>query len=346
MHGKEVTIYELARELKVSPSTVSRALQDHHSIGKATKEKVKNLAQIRGYQQNFLAASLRNKKTNTIGVIVPLINRPFIASLISGIEAEANKEGFRVIISQSRDSYDQEVENAQAIYASRVSGLITSLAIDTPNFDHFQPFRKHNIPVVFVDRVPENLDSDKVVIDNFTAGYKATKHLIAQGCKRIGHIGGSQQRNVYAERQKGYLQALKEHHLPIDNSLIHNLNDLNADGGFQVAKKLYDGSTRVDGIFAANDTTAVSAIQYAKSVQWKVPEELAIIGFNDDPVASIIEPALSTVRHPAGEMGRMAARQVLQNQDGNVAIQSQNLVLKTSLILRQSSSRVPVANQP
>lgn len=346
MKNKEVTIYELARELNVSPSTVSRALQDHHSIGKVTKDAVKNLAKIRGYRQNNLAASLRNKKSNTIGVIVPLINRPFIASLISGIEAEANQDGFRVIISQSLDSYRQEVANAQAIYASRVAGVISSLAIDTNNFDHFLQFSQHNIPVVFVDRVPENLEMALVVIDNFMAGYRATTHLIAQGCKRIAHIGGPKLRNVYDERQRGYLQALKENDLPIDESIIFNLDNMNAESGLEVTRHLSALAEKPDGIFAANDTTAVSAIQLAKSILWQVPQDLAIIGFNDDPVASIIEPALSTVSHPAMEMGKVAARQVLSNQDENVIIQSQKIVLKTELIIRQSSLRSSIAVQP
>lgn len=345
MKNKEVTIYELARELKVSPSTVSRALQDHHSIGKATKEAVKNLAEARGYRQNNLAASLRNRKSNTIGVIVPLINRPFIATLISGIEAEANKDGYRVIISQSQDDYEQEVENALAIYASRVAGVIVSLAINTQNYDHFLQFSRQNIPVVFVDRVPEKLDTDLVVVDNYLAGYKATQHLIEQGCKKIAHIGGSQMRNVYAERQRGYLQALQDNNLPINESLVFNLENLNADGGMEVTRQLYSLAVRPDGIFAANDTTAVSAIQLAKSIRWRVPQDLAIIGFNDDPIASIIEPALSTVSHPAMEMGKIAARQVLQNHDENEVIQSQKIILKTDLIIRQSSLRKSIGIQ-
>lgn len=344
MKNKEVTIYELARELKVSPSTVSRALQDHHSIGKATREKVKQLARQRGYRQNHLAASLRSKKSNTIGIIVPLINRPFISSLISGIETEANQDGFRVIISQSQDNYHQEIANAQAIYDSRVAGVIASLATETKNFDHYMQFSQQNIPLVFVDRVPENLEVDKVIVDNHMAGYKATLHLIAQGCKRIAHIGGPQLCNVYAERQLGYLQALKEYDLPVDESLIFNLENMNAAGGRDVTRQLAELPHRPDGIFAANDTTAVSAIQLAKGLGWKVPRELAVVGFNDDPIASIIEPALSTISHPAMEMGRIAARQVLQHRD-DVVIQSQKIVLKTELIIRQSSLRDSIAVQ-
>lgn len=336
---KEVTIYDIANELKVSPSTVSRALKGHYSIGKETIKAVKKLADKRGYRPNTIAASLRNSKTNTIGVIISWINRPFVSSLISGIEQAANKEGFNVIISQSHDSFESEVANARALYDSRVGGLVVSLAMETKNYDHFRQFLQNDVPVVFVDRVAEELNSDIVVIDNFNAGFTATSHLIEQGCLRIAHIGGAQHRNVYAEREKGYLAALKQNNIPIDEELIFHSNVLSPEEGLRCAKHLFDLPNPPDGIFSANDTAAVSIIQYAKQKGIAIPDDLAIIGFNNDPVSTIIDPALSTMSHPAVDMGIIAAQQVLKHRDNRDVVKSESIVLKTELIVRASTLR-------
>lgn len=335
---REVTIYDIARELNVSPSTVSRALKDHHSIGKKTKKAVLKLAEERGYQPNVIAASLRSNRTNTIGIITSWINRPFISSLISGVEMAANKSGYNVIISQSHDSYENEVANARALYGSRIEGLVVSLAMETTNYDHFQKFLKKNIPVVFVDRVPEDINTTKVVINNYEAGFKATQHLIEQGCKRIAHIGGVRHRNVYQERMNGYVAALRKHGLSVDDNLIVESDRLSSEEGFRIADYLINMEDRPDGVFSANDTAAVSLIKYAKSVGVKIPDEIAVIGFNNDPISTIIDPALSTVTHPAIEMGKLAAMQVLNKENQpDIGVQSQTIMLETEIIVRESS---------
>src|SRR5690606_12526353 len=163
-----------------------------------------------GYRPNTLAAGLRNNKSNTIGISISRINRPFMSTLISGIEETARKSGFNVIISQSNDKYENEVSNLKALYDSRISGLIVSLSMETINMEHFKPFISQGIPLVFVDRVPQGFNTYNVISDNYSAGYNATKHLIDQGCKRIAHFAGAQHRNVYEERKKGYFDSLKE----------------------------------------------------------------------------------------------------------------------------------------
>lgn len=335
---REITIYDIANEMKVSPSTVSRALKDHPSIGKKTKKAIQNFATQNGYQPNIIAASLRNNKTNTIGVIISWINRPFISSLISGIEQAANKAGYNVIITQSHDSYENELANAQALFAGRVEGVVVSLAMETQKYSHFEQFIKSDIPVVFVDRVTEELNSDLVIIDNFNAGFKATEHLIDQGCTRIAHLGGSQERNVYFERQKGYIEALKKHNLSVDDNLIIH-SSLSAEDGHRSAEYLFNLETRPDGIFCANDTAAVSVIQSAKSRGIAIPEEIAVIGFNNDPISLIIDPQLSTISHPAVDMGIIAAKQVLKHKEDKEIVKSETIVLKTDLLIRQSSLR-------
>lgn len=336
---KEVTIYDLAEDLNVSPSTVSRALKDHFSIGKEMIELVKKHAHERGYRPNSIAASLRRNKTNTIGIITSWINRPFISSLISGVEEEAARAGYNVIISQSHDSYESEMANAKALYDSRVGGIIVSLAMETRRYDHFNQFVENEIPIVFVDRVSEEFRADRVIIDNFAAGFAATKHLIDQGCKHIAHFAGAQHRNVYRERQRGYIEALKRHNLPIDESLIVKGDILNSEEGMKMANHVLDLPNRPDGIFSPNDTSAVSAILCSKKRGIRIPKDLAIIGFNNDPVSLIVEPQLSTISHPAIDMGRIAARQVLKHKDHKDIVTSETITLKTELIVRESSLR-------
>ncbi|WP_010517006.1 LacI family DNA-binding transcriptional regulator [Croceivirga radicis] len=335
---KEVTIYDLAKTLNYSPSTISRALNNHKSISKKTIKLVKETAEKVGYRPNNLAAGLRNNKSKTIGILVPHLNRPFVSTLISGIEESARKAGYNVLISQSYDEAEIEIANARTLYDSRVSGLIVSLAMQTELYDHFKQFTDQGIPIVFVDRVPKTYNSYKVIIDNYTAGYKATKHLIQGGCKRIAHFAGSQHRNVYEDRKKGYVDALKEHDLPIDESLIIPFKTLSFEEGEKATKKLLKMEQPPDAIFSANDTAAVSAILCAKKMGFSVPEDLAIIGFNDDPISKIVEPALSTISHPALKMGKISAKRILEHeQKEQDDLLTEVSVLNTEVIARAST---------
>lgn len=338
---KEVTIYDIAEALNVSATTVSRALNDHFSIGKKTTQAVKNLAREMGYRPNIIASGLRKNETNAIGVIVSWINRPFISSLISGIEAVADQAGYNVIISQSNDSFEKEVTKAQTLYASRVEGLIVSLAMDTKSYDHFYPYQQNNIPIVFVDRVSFEMETDKVIINNFDAAFTATEHLIEMGCKRIAHFAGAQHRNIYKERQDGYLHALRKYNLPVDEQLILHSN-LSMEEGWKGTKHLLGLSNPPDAIFSANDSAAVSAIQCAKELGIRIPEALAVVGFNNDRISSIIEPPLTTINHPAIDMGKIAAQQVLKQKKNREMVQSETVLLKTDLIIRASSMRKPL----
>lgn len=335
---KEVTIYDLAKELNYSPSTISRALNNHKSISKKTIKLIKEAAQEMGYRPNNLAAGLRNNKSNTIGVLISRINRPFMSSLISGIEETARKAGYNVLISQSNDKYENEVNSCNALYDSRITGLIVSLSMETIDMDHFKKFVDQGIPIVFVDRVPDNFNSYKVVIDNYTAGYSATRHLIEQGCTRIAHFAGAQHRNVYEERKKGYLDALREFGLPVNEDLIIDFKTLSFEEGDKATRKLLKMKEPPDGLFSANDTAAVSAIMCARKMGVDVPRQLAVIGFNDDPIASIVQPSLSTVSHPASKMGAISARRILnhtgQNYDADL---TEITVLGTEIIVRDSS---------
>lgn len=340
MKKKEVTIYDLANELNFSPSTISRALNNDKSIGKKTTKKIQEAAVKMGYRPNSLAAGLRNNKTRTIGVMVARINSPFMSTLISGIEDAARKANYNVLISQSNENYQNEVQNAKALYDSRVGGLIVSLAMETRDTSHFQQFLDNNIPVVFVDRIPRELNSYRVIIDNYTAGYKATRHLIDQGCRRIAYLGGAQHVNVYNLRMKGFLDALTENNLEVDQSLIMSLSTMSLEQGREGMEKLLKGGNPPDGLFSASDSAAVGALLYAKSQGVKIPEDLAIIGFNDDPVASIVDPSLSTISHPAQRMGELATQRILGHSENSLATSvSEITMLDTEVIIRASSKR-------
>lgn len=337
---KEVTIYDLAKELNYSPSTISRALNNHKSIGKKTTKEIQRIADEMGYRPNSIAASLRSNKSRTIGIMIARINSPFMSTLISGVEDSARKANYNVLISQSNESYDNEVKNAKALYDSRIGGLIVSLAMETKDTDHFQQFLDKNIPVVFVDRVPQDFNSYKVIIDNYAAGYRATRHLIEQGCTRIAHFAGARHINVYNMRKKGYQDALQENGLRFDENLIVHLKTMSITEGREEMTRLLELDTPPDGLFSANDAAAVGAILGAKQKGVKIPEDLAIIGFNDDPVASIVEPSLSSVSHPARKMGEISTQRILEHSEDNLGSSiSEITMLDTEVIVRDSSNR-------
>lgn len=342
--NKDVTIYDIAERLKLATSTISRALKDHPSISEKTIKKVKMIAEEMGYVPNTLAAGLRGNKTQTIGVLIPTVTQPFLSSLISGIEITAQKSGYNVIIMQSNDSYEAEVSMAKSLYGSRVSGVICSLAMKTTDTSHFQQFVSNNIPLVFVDRVPKDFNTFRVIIDNYAAGYKATQHLIDQGCTRIGHLtAGSKFGNLYTERMRGYLDALKKNDLPIDEELVVDLKTVTYAEGVKASNKLLDLKNPPDGIFASGDIMAVSAIQSAKKRGFKIPQDIAVIGFNNDPISEIIDPNLSTITHPAEKMGQMSAEIILKN----IKLKSPKkdevkeiTFLNTEVLVRESSKRI------
>ncbi|WP_338357406.1 LacI family DNA-binding transcriptional regulator [Yeosuana marina] len=340
--NSEVTIYDIAKKLNLATSTISRGLKGHHTISKKTIERIKKAAVEMGYRPNNLAASLRGNKMKTIGVLLPTVTQPFLSSLISGIEITAQKAGYTVLIMQSHDSYKEEINLTQSLYDNRVSGVICSLAMETKDTSHFKKFIDNDTPLVFVDRVPKDFDTFHVVIDNFSAGYKATKHLISQGCKRIAHITAGFKFSIYYERKEGYLKALKEHNLPIEEELVVKVNAISYEEAEKACRRLMSLENPPDGIFAPGDILGVSAIQVAKKLGIKVPEQLAVIGFNNDPISYIIDPNLSTISHPASKMGRTSAEIILKNikqSSKKDEIMKQITYLNTEVLIRESSKR-------
>jgi len=337
--GKDVTIYDIAEELGISASTVSRALKDHPHVKPELKKKILAIAKRLGYQQNKFASNLRQRRTHTIGVVIPRLDSYFMSTVISGMEKVANQAGYQLIISQSQESAQKEVANINTLYNSRIDGLLISLSYETQSLEHLSILFRKGIPVVFFDRVCDHPKCKSVVINNFKAGYEATEHLINQGCKRIVHLGGSMLRNVYSERYKGYIQALMDHGIKPDKNLII-YSDLSRQSGEEVARQMLDWKKLPDGVFAANDTSAVSLICELKKNGIKVPEEVAVVGFNNDPISSVAEPHLTTIHYPGREMGEIAAGSLINLLTNKQSEILSTIILSHSLIIRESSARL------
>jgi LacI family transcriptional regulator len=336
--NKEVTIYDVAKALNISPSTVSRGLKDHPHIRKETKKKIIATAREMGYQQNKFASNLRQKHTNTIGVVVPRLNSYFMATAIAGIEKVTAKNGYGLIISQSQESWKKEISCVSTLFNSRVDGLLVSLAFDTKNLDHFNILFNKNIPIVFFDRVADCHDCMSILIDNYKASYEVTSHLIDQGCKRIVHIGGNLLRNVYSERIKGYTQALADNKIEFDQNLVF-IGDMTGQAGVDTAQKILNMKPRPDGIFASNDTSAVATIVELEKAGLKIPEDIAVVGFNNEPISQVVKPNLTTVDYPAREIGELAASSLINILKNSQQANLSTIVLKHNLIIRESSLR-------
>ncbi|CAN5733836.1 LacI family DNA-binding transcriptional regulator [soil metagenome] len=336
---KEITIYDIARELNISAATVSRGLKNNPNINKNTRKKIADMAQQLGYRSNTFASSLRSKKTHTIGVIVPRLNSHFVSSVLAGMESIANKEGYNLIISQSLENAAKEIANAHTMFNKRVDGLLVSLAFDSQNIEHFQPFFAKHIPLVFFDRTYPHDESTSVIIDNYNAAYQITKHLLEQGCKRIMHLAGNTLRNVYAERLRGYKDALKSYGIPFNENYLF-ISKLSEASGAEAAAYILSIATaaRPDAVFSANDTAAVHCMIRLKAAGINIPADIAFAGFNNDPISSVIEPNLTTVNYSGNTMGETAVMSLIHQIKGTLNSKATNtIVLKAELIIRNSS---------
>ena len=335
--GKEITIYDLARKLNISIATVSRALKDDPVVSKKTKKKIAELAEEMGYRSNNFARNLRTQRTDTIGVIVPRLNSYFMSTVIAGIENIANSEGFNLIISQSSESAQKEIASARTMFNNRVDGLLVSLAYDTDDITHFEPFIKKNIPLIFFDRVEEHKSFTNILINNKKAAYEATSHLIEQGCKRIVYITATPKRNVYIDRLQGYKEALANHHLDFKEEYVL-ISNLSQEAGAEAASIILQMKPLPDAVFVANDNCAVGCMVALKKAGIRIPEDIAFAGFNNDPVSTVVEPNLTTINYPGYEMGQAAARNLINHLNGASNIASTNtIILRSELIIRESS---------
>lgn len=340
---KEITIYDIAKILGLSPATVSRALNDHPAININTKTSIVTKASELGYRSNTFASNLRKRKTNTLGVIVPRLNSNFMSAVLAGMEEVANEAGYNLIISQSLESVKKEIANARTMFNSMVDGLLVSVAYDTDDSGHFESFVAKGIPVIFFDRIIDDARFSGVTIDNMKAGYEVTRHLVEQGCGRILHVTGNLKRNVYAGRLEGYRKAITEFDLPQDQSLIL-VTDLSQEAGKAAAQYLHTLPARPDGIFLASDVCAVSCIKALKEIGYAVPDDVAVAGFNNDPVSQVIEPHLTTVHYPGDQIGQVAVKTMIDHLGYRNIRPASAIILDSELIIRSSSLRKKKGN--
>ena len=338
MKKEKATIHDISRLLNIDSSTVSRALNDSPRVSKKTKEKILAKAKELGYQRNSLASNLRTNKTNTIAVVVPRISRHFFATVISGVEETAYKAGYSVVICQTLDSFQREEKIISSLISNRVDGILISVSIETKNYEHLEAYKKLDKPIVFFDRPASLENCTQVTIDNFEASYNATEHLILNNCKKIAHFSGFQNNELYRQRKNGYLAALKAYNIPADEGIIFESN-LSEEDGIAGAKAIMKNKN-IDGLYSSNDTSAISAIKYFKSQGIDVPENMAVVGFNNDPISEVIDPPLTTINQPAFEIGKIASGLLLEQiQQGVTETIMQTKTLDFELIVRKSSIR-------
>lgn len=336
MKSNKVTIHDISNALNIDSSTVSRALNDSPRVSKKTKERIAKKAEELGYQRNSLASNLRTNRTNTIGVIVPRISRNFFSTVISGIEETAYESGFNVVICQSLESLDREKKIVETLLANRVDGILISISMETTTYEHLKSFYDHGSPIVFYDRPCYFKDCTVVSIDDYKASFDATEHLILQGRKQIFHFSGPQEIELYRNRKRGYSDALKKHNIPFNEKFCYE-SGLSEQDGLNAAKEILS-LDNIDGIYSSNDTAAISAIQYLKNEGIKIPKDIAVVGFNNNPISAVIEPSLTTINQPDFKMGKIAA-EILLNQikNQNMDSKNQSIVLNSELIIRNSS---------
>ncbi len=331
-----ITIKDIARELGISPSTVSRALADNPLVKKSTKESVKSLAEKYKYEPNYTALSLRSNKTSTIGVIIPQLVHEFFASVIRGIEDFAYSNDYNVIICSTHENHEREVIDAQALLSGKVDGLLACISRDTKNFDHFKAFPERGIPLVFYDCICDEIDTHKVVIDDLNAGYVATKHLLEQGRSKVAYLGAPINLSINKDRFNGYKKALMEAGVKFNENLVEHCPSGNFDDGMTASGKILDRS-EIDGLFASTDMLAIGAVKSLKKYGFDVPKDVGVVGFSDWTISALYEPSLSTIHQPGYEMGVKSAEMLINQIADPDNDNFETVVLQTELIVRESS---------
>ena len=334
-----ITIKDIAQELNISPSTVSRALADNPLVKPATRQAVKELAKKYNYQPNYTALSLRSNKTKTLGIIIPQLVHEFFALVIRGIEDYSYAKGYNVLISSTHENYDREVIDANALLTGRVDGLLACISRTTTNYDHFKQFEERGIPLVFFDCICDEIDTYKVVIDDFNAGYAATKHLIDIGAKKIAYVGGPFNLIINKDRFAGYQKALQEAGIPFDEKLAVHSRSGDFEEGMLTSKPLIENH-EIDGLFAGTDMLAIGAMKNIKEKGLKIPGDVAVVGFSNWSISEIYEPSLTTIDQPGYEMGYKAAELLIGQIEGNKPERKyETIVLQTELIVRESTQK-------
>ena len=334
---RHTTLNDLARTLQLSPSTVSRALRNHPDISDKTKARVLEMATRTNYQPNLIAQSLQNRRSNNIGVIVPEIRNTFFSTVISGIEEVAYEAGYTIMVCQSADTFSREQLNVRALAANRVAGMLVSISQETTRYDHLQMVVRQGIPLVLFDRVAEDFEAGKVIVDDYAGAYGAVKHLIERGRKKIAHIGGTATMYVSRKRRLGYETALRDHGHQVRPEYCVT-GGYHEEDGWAATENLLALPDPPDAIFAINDPVAIGAFQCLEAHGVAIPRQMALVGYSNNPNTALVRPRLTTVNQPAFEIGRQAALLLLQKfTDEKYRDSTETIILPTELIIRESS---------
>lgn len=337
MNKAHVTIHDIARELNISASTVSRALHNHPRISVATREAVRKVAEKYNYQPNVVASSLRQGRSKTVGVVVPRINRNFFSNIIGGMEEVLTASGYHLMICQTHEKLENEKSALQALVNARVDAIFLSVSLETSQADHLDPIRDKGIRLFFFDRIIEDIETGSVVIDDRLGAYLNVKHLIEQGYRKIIHMAGPDHINIYRERIRGYKDALAEAGIGIKPAWIIE-KALVPDGGEAVFSEGMQMKDKPDAFFCAGDYAALGVMQAAIRSGIKVPEDLGVSGFSNEPFTAHLKPSLTTVGQKDTVMGKMVAEMFVRCvENGTEPSDCEQIILKPELIIRESS---------
>lgn len=333
-----MNLKQLAKELNLSISSVSKALRDSHEISVATKEAVLAKAKELNYQVNPFASSLRKQKSKTIAVVIPEIANNFFALAINGIESIAQEKGYHVLIYLTHEDKEKEIAITKLLQNGRVDGIMISLSGQTSDISHLEELKEKAIPLVFFDRVAEQIDAPKITTDDYNSGIKATEHLIENGCKRIAFLTISQNLSISNKRMNGYLEALKKNGIKQESSLILSFNSDEAKNN-DLIRKLLKRKNRPDGIFASVEKLAISTYEICEELKLNIPKDIKIISFSNLQTAALLNPSLTTITQPAFEIGREAASilfKLVEKRGFNFLLEK--TVLKSKLVVRNSTT--------
>lgn len=334
---KKSTIKDIAAVLGLTPSAVSKALNDHPRISEKTKIAVKEAAVQLDYQPNYLSSALRKGKSNLVGVIIPRVNSHFFSSVVENIEKVLNLNGYNIIMTQSNELYAKECQEIDTLLKIQVDGIIASMANETTNLEYYQKIKSKTELVLF-DRGEEELNVDYVGIDDYKSSHLVVDHLVSQNCKHIAHIAGFKHIRIYKERIRGYKDALEKWNLETKENWIIESN-LRMEDGRRIMQQLLDSPERPDAVYVAGDIAALGALQVLLENNIKVPDEIALIGFSDEPFTSLTQPSISTVNQHSDQIGKLTAEAFLERMKNPKKKTINRIILEPELIIRQSSNR-------
>jgi DNA-binding LacI/PurR family transcriptional regulator len=337
MAKKPITIKDIASRLNVSVATVSRALRNSEEIKKETKRAVLQMAKEMDYHPNLLASSLSSKRSKILGVVVPTINRQFWSNVISGIEHVAYQEGYKVMIFQSSESYLKEMEIVEILANSRVDGILMAFSKDTKDFGHIQGVMDRGIPVLLFERVCEEIQTSKIVTDDYEGARQIVQHLIDRGNTNIAYVSGHLSLKVCRERYEGYRDALRANGLAVKPELLMEIPEFSYEGAAKAFQVLWEKNIGIDAVFCFADILAIGVLHAARLLNIDVPRQLAVAGFGNDDTGKFVSPSITTMAQPSFEIGEAAANMIMEQIQAEDVFVHTTKVIKTQLIVRESS---------